>query len=137
MEDIVKTELDIEPKAEFKPKILGFLCNWCSYAGADLAGVSRIQYAPSIRVVRVMCSGRVDPVFVVDALQKGIDGVLITGCHFGDCHYNDGNYEADTKFSALKHLLSFIGFDDRILLGWVSAAEGLQFANLVNEFTCA
>lgn len=119
----------------FEPKILGFLCNWCSYAGADLAGVSRIQYPPSVRVIRVMCSGRVDPMFVFEAFKRGIDGVIILGCHPGDCHYISGNYEAEMKFYSIKELLKFINFQDRIDLNWVSAAEGLRFAELISNFT--
>lgn len=119
----------------FEPKILGFLCNWCSYAGADLAGVSRIQYATNIRVIRVMCSGRVDPVFIIDGLLKGLDGILVLGCHLGDCHYISGNYEAEIKMSMLTKILKFIGFSDRLRLDWVSASEGNKFAQVVNEFT--
>ena len=119
----------------FKPKILGFLCNWCSYAGADLAGVSRIQYSPNIRIIRVMCSGRVDPLLVAEALSRNIDGVLVLGCHPGDCHYISGNYEAEVKIKLLKKLLDLIGFTDRLRLDWVSASEGNRFAQLVNEFT--
>ena len=118
----------------FKPKILGFLCNWCSYAGADLAGVSRIQYSPNIRIIRVMCSGRVDPIFIAEALSRNIDGVLVLGCHPGDCHYIIGNYEAEIKMKMLKKLLKIIGFSERLQLDWVSAAEGNRFAQLVNEF---
>ncbi len=118
----------------FNPKILGFLCNWCSYAGADLAGVSRIQYSPNIRIVRVMCSGRVDPIFVAEALSRNIDGVLILGCHPGDCHYISGNYEAEIKIKMLSKLLKIIGFSERLRLDWVSAAEGNRFAQIVNEF---
>jgi coenzyme F420-reducing hydrogenase delta subunit len=118
----------------FKPKILGFLCNWCSYAGADLAGVSRIQYSPNIRIIRVMCSGRVDPLFIAEAFSKKIDGVLVLGCHPGDCHYISGNYEAEMKMNMLSKLLAFIGFSERLRLDWVSAAEGNRFAQLVNEF---
>ncbi|MFX1419898.1 MAG: hydrogenase iron-sulfur subunit [Promethearchaeota archaeon] len=118
----------------FKPKILGFLCNWCSYAGADLAGVSRIQYSPNIRIIRVMCSGRVDPLFVAEAFSKNIDGVLVLGCHPGDCHYISGNYEAEMKMNMLSKLLNYIGFSDRFRLDWVSASEGNRFAQLVNEF---
>ena len=118
----------------FNPKILGFLCNWCSYAGADLAGVSRIQYSPNIRIVRVMCSGRVDPIFIAEALSRNIDGVLILGCHPGDCHYMSGNYEAEIKMKMLSKLLKIIGFSERLRLDWVSAAEGNRFAQLVNEF---
>ena len=121
----------------FEPKLLGFLCNWCSYAGADLAGVSRIQYPPNIRVIRVMCSGRVDPMFIFRAFQAGIDGVIVMGCHPGDCHYLEGNYEAEKKFNMVKHLLSFVGFDKRIRLEWVSASEGNRFAEIVTQFTNA
>ena len=119
---------------DFKPKILGFLCNWCSYAGADLAGVSRIQYTPNIRIIRVMCSGRVDPIFIAEALIQGIDGVLVLGCHLGDCHYMDGNYEAEVKMKMLKKFLNVIGFSERLHLDWVSAAEGNRFAQVVDEF---
>jgi len=119
---------------EFKPKILGFLCNWCSYAGADLAGVSRIQYSPNIRIIRVMCSGRVDPIFIAEAFSNNIDGVLVLGCHPGDCHYISGNYEAEIKMKMLSKLLEIIGFSERFRLDWVSAAEGNRFAQLVNEF---
>jgi F420-non-reducing hydrogenase iron-sulfur subunit len=119
----------------FEPKILGFLCNWCSYAGADLAGVSRIQYPTNVRVIRVMCSGRVDPVFIAEAFMNGIDGVLILGCHLGDCHYISGNYEAELKMKMLSKALSTIDFSDRIRLDWVSAAEGARFAQIVSDFT--
>ena len=119
----------------FEPKILGFLCNWCSYAGADLAGVSRIQYPTNIRVIRVMCSGRVDPVFIAEAFINGIDGVIVLGCHLGDCHYISGNYETELKMKMLSKLLNFIDFSDRIRLDWVSAGEGNRFAQIVGEFT--
>ncbi|MFX1478473.1 MAG: hydrogenase iron-sulfur subunit [Promethearchaeota archaeon] len=119
---------------KFKPKILGFLCNWCSYAGADLAGVSRIQYSPNIRIIRVMCSGRVDPIFIAEAFSKNIDGVLVLGCHPGDCHYISGNYEAEMKINMLNKLLELIGFSKRLRLDWVSASEGNRFAQIVNEF---
>jgi coenzyme F420-reducing hydrogenase delta subunit len=118
----------------FKPKILGFLCNWCSYAGADLAGVSRIQYSPNIRIIRVMCSGRVDPIFIAEAFLNYIDGVLVLGCHLGDCHYISGNYETEMKMKMLSKLLEYVGFSERFQLDWVSAAEGNRFAQLVNEF---
>ena len=118
----------------FKPKILGFLCNWCSYAGADLAGVSRIQYSPNIRIIRVMCSGRVDPLFVAEAFLKNIDGVLVLGCHPGDCHYMTGNYEAEMKMNMLSKLLDYVGYSERFRLDWVSASEGNRFAKIVNEF---
>lgn len=122
-------------RVEFVPRILGFLCNWCSYAGADLAGVSRIRYASNIRVIRVMCSGRVDPVFFVRAFLKGIDGIMVLGCHFGDCHYINGNYNAERRIIAAKQLLTFTTIEaERLCLDWVSAAEGERFANLVNSF---
>ncbi|MEO0106359.1 MAG: hydrogenase iron-sulfur subunit [candidate division WOR-3 bacterium] len=121
--------------SDFQPRILGFLCNWCSYAGADLAGVSRIQYRPNIRVIRVMCSGRVDPIFVVNAFLRKIDGVMILGCHFGDCHYLNGNYNAEKRIIAAQKLLSFTQIQkERLYLDWVSAAEGERFASLVNKF---
>ena len=118
----------------FEPKILGFLCNWCSYAGADLAGVSRIQYPPNMRVIRVMCSGRVDPVFIFKALLTGIDGVFVLGCHPGDCHYLEGNYEAEKKFIMVQKFLKMVDFDKRIRLDWVSASEGVRFGKVVTEF---
>jgi len=120
---------------DFEPKILGFLCNWCSYAGADLAGVSRIQYTCNLRAIRVMCSGRVDPAFIVEAFLRGIDGVLVLGCHLGDCHYITGNYEAQMKMKMLTKMLQLIGFSDRMRLDWVSASEGNRFAEIVNKFT--
>jgi coenzyme F420-reducing hydrogenase delta subunit len=119
----------------FEPKILGFLCNWCSYAGADLAGVSRIQYPPNLRVIRVMCSGRVDPEFIFQGFLSGIDGIIVMGCHPGDCHYLEGNYEAEMKFDMVKRFLKFIEFDNRVRLEWVSASEGNRFAEVVTEFT--
>jgi coenzyme F420-reducing hydrogenase delta subunit len=127
----------VEPKIqEWQPKIVAFLCNWCSYAGADLAGVSRIQYPPSIRVIRVPCSGRVNPLYIIKALQNGIDGVLVSGCHPGDCHYLSGNLVARRKFALLKNFLTYIGIDpERIQFSWVSAAEGERFAKTVAKVT--
>jgi len=120
----------------FEPRILGFLCNWCSYAGADLAGTSRLQYAPNIRIIRVMCSGRVNPQFILKAFQEGIDGVLVSGCHPGDCHYLEGNYHARRKLTLLKDLMGLFGVDsDRFQVSWVSASEGPKFAEVVNNFT--
>jgi coenzyme F420-reducing hydrogenase delta subunit/ferredoxin len=120
----------------FEPKIVGFLCNWCSYAGADLAGTSRLSYPPNIRIVRVPCSGRVDPLFVARALKEGADGVLVLGCHPGDCHYSDGNYVARRRFAVMQELLFFLGFErERVKLDWVSASEGARFARVVTEFT--
>jgi len=121
---------------DFEPNIIGFLCNWCSYAGADLAGTSRMQYPPNIKIIRVMCSGRVNPVFVVNALQQGADGVLIGGCHPGDCHYERGNYLARRRFSVLQKFLEYLGIDPRrVRMTWVSASEGNKFANVVREVT--
>ena len=120
----------------FEPRIVGFLCNWCSYAGADLAGTSRLSYPPNIRIIRVPCSGRVDPLFVVRALRDGADGVLVLGCHPGDCHYSDGNYHARRRFAVMHELLSFVGYEpERVRVDWVSASEGARFARVVGEFT--
>jgi len=115
---------------------VAFLCNWCSYAGADLAGTSRIQYPPNVKVIRVMCSGRVNPMFVVNALQQGADGVLVGGCHPGDCHYAQGNYFARRRMTVLKKLLEYLGIDERrVRMTWVSAAEGKKFADVIKEVT--
>jgi len=122
--------------SEFEPRIIGFLCNWCSYAGADLAGVSRIQYPSNIRVVRVMCSGRIDPIIPLEVFMKGADGVIILGCHPGDCHYSEGNLYEERKIKMLKKLLALTGLEpDRLRLEWVSASEGQRFAQVVTEFT--
>lgn len=120
----------------WEPKIVAFLCNWCSYAGADLAGVSRTQYPSNIRVIRVPCSGRVDPFYIIKALQNGIDGVLISGCHPGDCHYISGNLIARRKFALLKSFLEYIGIEPgRVQFSWVSAAEGSRFAQIIEKVT--
>ncbi|MBU6997216.1 MAG: hydrogenase iron-sulfur subunit [Theionarchaea archaeon] len=112
------------------------MCNWCSYAGADLAGISRIKYAPNLRIIRVLCSGRVDPYVVLTAFEKGADGVLVAGCHPGDCHYISGNYQAEKKIKATWKILSKAGIDQKRLgLEWISAAEGQRFADVVNAFT--
>jgi coenzyme F420-reducing hydrogenase delta subunit len=128
----------LEKKMEetWEPKILAFLCNWCSYAGADLAGTSRIQYPPNIRVIRVPCSGRINPLFILKALQNGIDGVLVSGCHPGDCHYISGNYIGRRKSATLKRFLEYLGFEEgRVQFSWVSAAEGGKFSQVVDEVT--
>jgi F420-non-reducing hydrogenase iron-sulfur subunit len=126
----------VERKDGCDPKIVGFCCNWCSYAGADLAGVSRFQYPPNIRIIRVMCSGRVAPAFILKALEVGADGVLIAGCHPGDCHYIAGNYKAARRISLLKRMLEQLGIEgDRVRLEWVSASEGSRFAEVVSDFT--
>ena len=120
----------------WEPKIVAFLCNWCSYAGADLAGVSRMQYPPSIRVIRVPCSGRINPLFIASALQSGADGVLVSGCHPGDCHYLSGNLVARRKFALVKSLLAHVGIEpERVQFSWVSASEGGRFASLVEKVT--
>ncbi len=120
----------------WEPKILAFLCSWCSYAGADLAGVSRLQYPPNVRVIKVPCSGRINPVFIVRALQQGWDGVLVSGCHPGDCHYISGNYFARRRFAILKRLLEFVGVEEgRVQFSWVSAGEGEKFATVIKEVT--
>jgi F420-non-reducing hydrogenase iron-sulfur subunit len=122
--------------SEFEPRIIGFLCNWCSYAGADLAGVSRIQYPTNIRVVRVMCSGRIDPTIPLEVFKQGADGVIILGCHPGDCHYSEGNLYEERKIKMLKKLIALTGLEmDRLRLEWVSASEGQRFAKVVTEFT--
>jgi len=119
----------------FDPKIIGFCCNWCSYAGADLAGISRIQYPPNLRMIRVMCSGSVDPAHILEAFRQGADGVFIGGCHPGDCHYMTGNYKTLRKVLLLKKFLPQLGLkSERLRLEWVSAAEGQRFAQVITEF---
>lgn len=121
---------------KFEPLIIGFCCNWCSYAGADLAGTSRIQYPPNIRIIRVMCSGMVHPNQVMDAFTKGADGVLICGCHPGDCHYQEGNLKAEKRAEAIELMLQDFGLEEeRFRLEWVSASEGPKFAQVVKELT--
>ncbi len=118
----------------FEPKIVAFLCNWCAYMGADLAGTSRIQYPPNVRIIRMMCSGAVDPVYVIKPLLDGVDGVLIGGCHPGDCHYQEGNYKARRRVAILENILRQMGFDEeRVWLRWISASEGQLFAETVTE----
>ncbi|MEA2085761.1 MAG: hydrogenase iron-sulfur subunit [Chloroflexota bacterium] len=120
----------------WEPKIIAFLCNWCSYAGADLAGTSRIQYPPNIRVIRVPCSGRINPFFIIASLQHGVDGVVVCGCHPGECHYLTGNYSARRKFALLKDLLEYAGLEEgRVQFSWVSASEGARFARVISEVT--
>ena len=134
MVTVKSTPLKMDDHEQWQPKIIAFLCNWCSYAGADLAGVSRIQYPPNIRVIRVPCSGRVNPMFIIKALQSGADGVLISGCHPGDCHYISGNLIARRKFALLKHFLEYMGIEPgRVNFSWVSAAEGEKFSKVVTD----
>lgn len=119
---------------EFEPRIVGFLCNWCAYAGADLAGTSRIQYPPNIRIIRLMCTGALDPIYVLRAFLEGADGILIAGCHPGDCHYLNGNYKARRRVALLKEILRELELEeDRVWLRWISASEGQRFADTVKE----
>lgn len=121
-------------KENFEPKIVGFLCNWCSYRAADLAGTARIGHAPNVRIIRVMCSGRVDPTFVLKALSLGADGVLVAGCHPGECHYIEQNYKAMRRFHLMRHTLRALGVEDeRVQLVWASAAEGQQLAEAIDR----
>ncbi|GAB4570283.1 MAG: hydrogenase iron-sulfur subunit [Anaerolineae bacterium] len=120
----------------FEPKIVAFFCNWCTYMAADLAGVSRMKYAPNVRIVRLMCSGRIDPQFVLDAFARGADGVLIGGCHPGDCHYMEGNYKNLRRFKLLRRILGEMGIEqERLRLEWISASEGEKLARVVDEMT--
>jgi len=120
--------------AEFEPRIIAFLCNWCTYTGADLAGTSRLQYPPNVRIIRLMCSGGLDPVYVLKSVVEGADGVLIGGCHPGDCHYQSGNYKARRRFAILQSTLGMMGFEpERVWLRWISASEGQYFADTVTE----
>jgi F420-non-reducing hydrogenase iron-sulfur subunit len=129
----VADKKDMEP--DYEPRILSFCCNWCSYAGADLAGVSRLQMPAHFRTIRVMCSSRVNPVYVVTALERGADGVIVTGCHPGDCHYARGNYFTRRRQALLEKVLDEIGFDkERVMLRWISASEGPEFAKTMEEF---
>ena len=125
-------------KEGWEPRIVAFLCNWCSYAGADLAGIGRLQYPPNVRVVRVPCTGRINPLYIFKALQEGADGVLVSVCHPGDCHYISGNLVARRKFAMLKEFLRYVGMEpERVQFSWVSAAEGPRFAALVRQVTAA
>lgn len=127
---------DNKSQENWEPKIVAFVCNWCTYAGADLAGISRIQYPPNVRLVRLPCSGRVNPFYVVKALQEGADGVLVSGCHPGECHYITGNLSARRKFAMLKSFLSYLGIEpDRTIFTWVSASEGEKFAHVIRGVT--
>ncbi len=122
----------------FRPTIVAFLCNWCAYTGADLAGTSRLHYAPNVRIIRIMCSGRIEPTFILKAFKEGADGVLVCGCHPGDCHYQEGNYKCLRRFKLLEKFVCQMGIEkERLKLEWISASEGKQFAELVNEMTAA
>lgn len=135
----VKTKDAVTPrksKRRWTPNIIVFACNWCSYAGADTAGVTRIEHQPHFRIIRVMCSGRIQPAFVLKAFERGADGVLVSGCHFGDCHYIFGNERAVEQFERTQRMVKLLGIEDgRLRLEWISAAEGARFAEVINEFT--
>lgn len=123
-------------KEQFEPKIVAFCCNWCSYAGADLAASMRLKYAPNVVPIRVMCSARISPHFIIKAFQAGADGVLVTGCHIGDCHYIKGNYLTKKRVAAMKKLIAFLGIEpERLHAEWIAGSEGPRWAELVNEFT--
>jgi F420-non-reducing hydrogenase iron-sulfur subunit len=128
----------VVPSDNQEPRIVGFLCNWCAYQGADLAGTSRMPYTPNVRIVRVMCTGRIDPTFVLKAFNSGADGVIIAGCHPGDCHYSEGNYKTTRRVAFLRKLLAQMGIDgERFRLEWVSAGEGARWAQIANEMSAA
>jgi F420-non-reducing hydrogenase iron-sulfur subunit len=124
-----------EEKEGFEPKIVGFTCNWCTYAGADLAGTSRKKYPPNIRIIRLMCTARIDPMFVLKALLNGADGVFIGGCHPGECHYIKGNFYSRRRIAAMRTILQQLGLDNRVQLHWISASEGVKFANTMKNLT--
>ena len=125
-----------KPEVEFEPKIVGFLCKWCSSSAADLAGTSRIEYPPNIRIIRLMCSGSVDSVYIIKALMEGADGVLVAGCHPGDCHYLEGNYKARRRIALLRDILDTLGLEnERIRIEWIGADEGRKFADTIHDMT--
>lgn len=124
------------PRGEWEPKIIALVCNWCTYAGADLAGTSRLKYVPNVRIIKVPCTGRIDPVFIIRAFESGADGVLVSGCHPGDCHYSSGNYHARRRFALFRKLMEFVGIDPaRLQFSWVSAAEGVKWVEVINGVT--
>ena len=124
------------PQGGFEPRIVAFVCNWCTYTGADLAGTSRLPMAPNVRIVRLPCTGRIDPLFVLKAFERGADGVIVSGCHPGDCHYAEGNYHARRRFRLFKELMDFTGIDSqRVTFSWVSASQGKKWAEVVNDTT--
>ncbi|MBI5184306.1 MAG: hydrogenase iron-sulfur subunit [Nitrospinae bacterium] len=127
-----------ESNGEWEPKIIAFVCNWCTYVGADMAGTGRMKYQANVRIIKVPCTGRIDPLFLMRAFERGADGILVSGCHPGDCHYNAGNYHARRRFAAFRKLIEFIGIDlRRLQFSWVSAAEGKKFVTIINEVTDA
>jgi len=129
-------ETATERTKEFEPKIMAFVCNWCTYAGADLAGTSRMEYRPNVRIIKLPCTGRIDPLFIIKAFENGADGVLVSGCHPGDCHYTAGNYHAKRRWIAFRSLMDFTGIDTRRLqFSWISASEALKWVDLINNVT--
>ncbi len=131
-----KQEVAADAAVGFEPKIVAFVCNWCTYAGADLAGTSRMKYQSNVRVIKLPCTGRIDPHFIIKAFENGADGVLVSGCHPGDCHYTSGNFHARRRFTMFRSLMEFLGLDmDRLQFSWVSAAEGGKWTNLINDVT--
>ncbi len=131
--DGVRTE---RKPGTFEPRIMAFVCNWCTYTGADLAGTSRLQMAPNVRIVRLPCTGRIDPLFIVKAFERGADGVIVSGCHPADCHYTSGNYHARRRFALALEMMTFLGIDPgRLTFSWVSASEGNKWADVVNSTT--
>ncbi|MGB9600112.1 MAG: hydrogenase iron-sulfur subunit [Myxococcota bacterium] len=123
-------------ESTFEPKIVAFVCNWCTYTGADLAGTSRMKYQSNVRMIRLPCTGRIDPIFIIKAFESGADGVLVSGCHPGDCHYTAGNYHARRRWILFRQLLKFIGIDEsRVFFSWVSASEGKKWVDVINEVT--
>jgi len=126
--------MDGEGARPFEPRITAFVCNWCTYTGADLAGTSRLQMAANVRIIRLPCTGRIDPLFIVKAFERGADGVIVSGCHPADCHYNAGNYHARRRFAIFRELADFLGIDPgRLTFSWVSASEGAKWRDVVNE----
>jgi coenzyme F420-reducing hydrogenase delta subunit len=134
MSEAASTSTETGQAGAIEPRIAAFVCNWCTYTGADLAGTSRIQMAPNVRVIRLPCTGRIDPVFIIKAFERGADGVIVSGCHPGDCHYLAGNYHARRRFTVFREIMSFLGIDQRrITFSWVSASEGRKWGDVVNE----
>ena len=135
-ETVTKNAMEHHAPTEWRPRLVAFLCNWCSYAGADLAGSSRMSYPADVRVIRVPCSGRVNPQMVLKAFEKGVDGVLVAGCHPGDCHYSKGNFYARRRLMLLQRVLDYMGIEEgRYKFDWISAAEGQKFAEVMQSFT--
>ena len=130
------TDVKIDSGNSGDPRIIAFVCNWCTYSGADLAGTSRMKYSDNVRVIKLPCTGRIDPLFIVEAFKKGAKGVLVSGCHPGDCHYTSGNYHSRRKYATFRDLLGYLGVDlDRVEFSWVSASEGNKWVSIINEFT--